>query len=82
MSSQLGQWMPKQKDGKNWKVDFTVTTLHNNETVTRTKTFRVREDAQDWVKVIKNRTVEANEVHTPTFSGFTYKVSKITEGKS
>ena len=74
-----GMWMPKQKDGKNWKVDFTLTLLNPSETVTRTKTFRIRANAYDWINDIKSWTVEAGEKHTPLYSDFTYKVSKLNQ---
>lgn len=72
-----GMWMPKQKAGKNWQVEFTVTALHNNETVSRTKTFRIRANAYEWINRVKQLTIEVNEVKEPEFSSFTYKVSKI-----
>ena len=71
--------MPKQKDGKNWKVDFTVTKLSDGEKVTSTQTFRVRADAYTWVENVARLTVEAGQVKEPSFKDFTYKVSKLGE---
>lgn len=77
MSGQLGMWQPTRKDGRNWKVTFSVTTVATGDVVTdRVKHFRVRADAYDWVNLIKTRTVEANQIKKPPFKDFTYKISK------
>jgi hypothetical protein len=74
-----GMWMPKQKDGKNWELYFSLTVVATGEVITdRRKSFRVVADARNWVKIVKNLTVEANEVKEPRYSNFTYsKPSKI-----
>jgi len=46
-----GKWMPKQKDGKNWQVDFTC--IENGEQYTVSKRFRVRQDAQDEIHRVR-----------------------------
>lgn len=38
-----GMWMPKQKDGKNWQVDYTVTM--DGQDHAQNRKFRVRDDA-------------------------------------
>ena len=51
MAGHLGMWMPKQKDGKNWQVDYTAT--HDGEVVNQSRKFRVREDATAFIKNAK-----------------------------
>jgi hypothetical protein len=58
MAGQLGMWQPKQKDGKNWQVDYTITldgNVHN-----QSRKFRVRDDATDFIKTSKN-TLDRND---------------------
>lgn len=50
--SRLGVWMPKQKDGKNWKVDWVV---EDNQGIKEgTRTFRVKANAQNWINKTRN----------------------------
>ena len=52
-----GMWMPKQKDGKNWEVTFSITVLNSGERIeNRTKGFRIRKNALEWISEIKRRT--------------------------
>lgn len=71
MKSNLGMWMPKQKDGLNWKVDFTITA--GGETHERTKKFRVRDNAQDFINETKKLVADPRNNATAA----TFKISKI-----
>lgn len=75
-----GMWQPKQKDGRNWAVTFSVDRIDTNEEIRdRVKTFRVRADAYLWIERMKALTIEANQRVDATMKNFTYKVSKIKE---
>jgi hypothetical protein len=71
MAGQLGMWQPKRKDGKNWRVDYTITL--DGEDHTQTRKFRVRADATDFVRNAKH-TLKQN----PAVTAYTFKVSKIS----
>ena len=64
-------WMPKQKDGKNWKVDYTA--IHDGELVEQTRKFRVREDAVEFVKRAK-KVFAGNRRVTEFNFGAPYKI--------
>ena len=68
-----GMWQPKQKDGKNWEVFFSLEVVGTGEKIAdRRRTFRVVADARDWIATVKNQTVEANQIKEPNFKGFIY----------
>lgn len=72
-----GMWMPKQKDGKNWELFFSVEVLASGEKIVdRRKSFRVQADAYDWIAKMKNLSVESNEVKEPSFRAFSYTSPK------
>lgn len=71
MAGQLGMWMPKQKDGKNWVVEYTLTM--DGVDHAQSRKFRVRDDAQQFV----NRAKELVADPRTTASKFVYKISKI-----
>lgn len=58
-----GMWMPKQKDGKNWQVDYTA--IHDGELVEQSRKFRVRDDALEFIKYAKG--VFANNTRVREF---------------
>ena len=65
-----GMWMPKQKSGKNWSVDYTI--VINGESNTCERKFRVKEDAAHFVTQSK-RTLSLDERVTE----YTFKVRKL-----
>ena len=66
-----GMWMPKQKDGKNWKVDYEFT-FKNGEVKGNNRKFRVRADAQRFVQMAKDSTSRDDRLAKTKF-----KISKI-----
>ena len=80
-SSRLGVWMPKQKDGKNWEVDFSVIGLCDGELRTGTKKFRVRANALKWIAGVKHESIESNEVKEPLFKNFKHSKPRKIEGE-
>ena len=50
--SHIGMYQPKQKDGINWVVDFTIE-LKDGQTRSGHREFRVREDAQRFIAYVK-----------------------------
>lgn len=72
MSGQLGMWMPKQKDGKNWIVNYTITL--DGEDHNQSRKFRVREDASDFVKQSKLTLSRDDRVSSSKF-----KISKLEQ---
>jgi len=46
-----GMWMPKQKEGKNWIVKYSITI--NGKVHKQTRKFRIRADATDFIKHAK-----------------------------
>ena len=65
-----GMWQPKQKDGKNWIVNYTVTL--DGEEHQQHRKFRVREDARIF---IDNATKNLERDERVTSSNF--QLSKI-----
>lgn len=55
-------WMPKQKDGKNWRVRFIAKTVEGDQHE-GTKKFRVRQDAYNWIKEMQRVTFEVKKEH-------------------
>jgi hypothetical protein len=43
-----GMWMPKQKDGKNWIVAYSITM--NGKTTKVDRKFRIKSDASNFIK--------------------------------
>jgi len=43
-----GMWMPKQKDGKNWIVSYSITM--NGKTTKVDRKFRIKSDASNFIK--------------------------------
>ena len=75
--SKPGMWMPKQKDGKNWEVIFSVEVIYSGEKIVdRRKSFRVQEDARRWIAEMRKQSVEAKQVKEPMFKGFVYSQPK------
>ena len=77
-----GMWMPKQKDGKNWELTFSATPINGGQIgdriVNRRKAFRIRADAEEWIRLMKRQTVEAKQLKDPSLLNFHYsKISKI-----
>lgn len=70
MKSNLGMWMPKQKDGKNWIVNYEI--ILNGETKRQSRKFRVRHDAQVFINRAKQVLSRDGRVETASF-----KLSKI-----
>ena len=66
-----GMWMPKQKEGKNWVVDYTIDM--DGKTHTQNRKFRVQEDAYEFVKELKKLVADSRTTATAE----THKVSKI-----
>ena len=75
-----GMWMPKQKYGKNWELNFSVTLLNDGTSIVdRRKSFRVKADAAEWIREMKRLTIEAGMVQEPEFSNFTYtQIKEVT----
>ena len=71
MSHGPGMWMPKQKDGKNWIVNYTITM--DGEDHTQSRKFRVRDNAYVFVNKMKDLVADPRT----TATNVTYKVSKI-----
>lgn len=71
--SQLGMWMPTQKEGLNWQVIFTC--IENGEEYTTTKKYRVRQNAQDGISRIR----QIEQTHEGVERGFKVKSSKLTK---
>jgi len=71
MTAQLGMWQPKQKDGKNWRVDYTVTTNDGAEHQ-QSRKFRVRDDAYQFISRAKELVADPRT----NAIDITYKVSK------
>jgi len=65
-----GMWMPKQKTGKNWIVNYTVT-LNGAKHICARK-FRVKSDATDFVRDSKNTLRKNSDV-----SSFHFKTNKL-----
>ena len=65
-----GMWMPKQKEGKNWVVNYTV--VVNGESKDSARMFRVRQDAVDFVAEAKSLFSKDKRVSSSKFS-----ISKI-----
>ncbi len=72
--STLGMWQPKQKDGKNWIVRYTVEALDGAKHG-QSRKFRVRSDAYDFIEQTKRLLPDVARV--PAIQSFTYKVSKL-----
>ena len=68
----LGMWMPKQKDGLNWAVDFSVTKA-DGATQEGTKKFRVQADAANFCKKVRDL------INTRSYEGS--KINKLTTYK-
>ena len=71
MAGQLGMWQPKQKDGKNWIVNYTITM--DGEDHVQSRKFRVRDDAQQFVKRAKELVADPRTTATKVVA----KISKI-----
>jgi hypothetical protein len=67
-----GMWMPKQKDGKNWIVNYTITKA-DGTVGQQSRKFRVRDDAHRFI----NRAKELRDDPRTDIVKFEHKVSKI-----
>tara|TARA_Y100001963_G_C6455637_1_gene297803 strand:+ start:255 stop:488 length:234 start_codon:yes stop_codon:yes gene_type:complete len=76
-------WMPHQKDGKNWEVTFSITVLKSGKRIeNRTKGFRIRQNALNWIKDIKRHTRETATVKEQyiDYGDFAYTQPKKIKG--
>ena len=80
-----GMYMPTQKDGKNWEITFSITVLKDGAGMkagdrieNRTKGFRVRQNALEWIKDIKSRSFETAQCKPEyvVYRDFTYTQPK------
>ena len=75
--SKPGMWMPKQKDGKNWEVIFSVEVIYSGEKIVdRRKSFRVQDDARQFINEVRKYSEEAKRVKEPRYRAFVYSQPK------
>ena len=65
-----GMWMPKQKEGKNWVVNYTI--VLNSKPHEQSRKFRVRADAYDFIEESKRQLSRDSRVTSSKF-----KVEKL-----
>lgn len=53
--SHVGMHMPKMKDGLNWEVEYDLEQTCNGYRRTGVKQFRVRVDAENFIKMVRSR---------------------------
>ena len=67
-----GMWMPKRKYGKHWQVSYSLTV--GRETHEKTRKFRVKADARDFVDYVKSLSKR-----NPDITNFTFKIEKLLD---